>query len=470
MLTEQYGTEVSLGQQLFGQAELGDARRTARLVKTFDLMQKHPGGTLPAKLSQPADLRAFYRLCACKAVTHAAVLAAARAHTLARIAAHDGVVVIAHDSTELDYTSLTSLTGELGQIGDGHGRGYVCHNSLALTESGAVLGLVDQVLHQRAAAPQNETLVEHRARPTRESLLWLQGTTELPDSRRLVDVCDQGSDTFEFMEHESKSGRRFVLRVYKGRKLAVGHDAAAPRYALKEAGQHLPEQGRFTMDVQPQTGRRARAKAEFVVRSGAVLVFPPHAHDGQHGRAPLPLYLVQVTEVAPPPGAKAIVWNLLTNEPTPELADAERVIGWYKLRWIIEELHKGQKTGCGIEDLQFCSTARLEPAIALLTVVATTLLNLRDAARQDAAATRPAEDIIARDYIVVLSRWRYKRARPALTVQEFFRALARLGGHQNRKGDGPPGWLVLWRGWTKLQAMLDGYDLARHEDLPTEMW
>jgi hypothetical protein len=48
-----------------------------------------------------------------------------------------------------------------------------------------------------------------------------------------------------------------------------------------------------------------------------------------------------------------------------------------------------------------------------------------------------------------------------LTVHEFFYALARLGGHQNRRGDHPPGWLVLWRGWTKLQAMLEGAHAAR---------
>ena len=29
------------------------------------------------------------------------------------------------------------------------------------------------------------------------------------------------------------------------------------------------------------------------------------------------------------------------------------------------------------------------------------------------------------------------------TVHEFFYALARLGGHQNRKSDEEPGWLVL---------------------------
>ena len=99
--------------------------------------------------------------------------------------------------------------------------------------------------------------------------------------------------------------------------------------------------------------------------------------------------------------------------------------------------------------------------MALLSVVAVTLLNLRDASRRPDAKTRRATSIMAADYVTVLSTWRYRKAKEDITVYEFFYALARLGGHQNRKSDGQPGWLVLWRGWTKLQAMLDGYDVAR---------
>ncbi len=110
--------------------------------------------------------------------------------------------------------------------------------------------------------------------------------------------------------------------------------------------------------------------------------------------------------------------------------------------------------------MQFTTTARLEPAIALLSVVALTLLNLRDASRRPDAKTRRATTILAADYVDVLSIWRYKKIRETMTIHEFFYALARLGGHQNRKSDHQPGWLVLWRGWTKLQAMLDGYAAA----------
>jgi len=457
-----YDARPSLGREIFGTTELGDHRRTQRLVSSFDRMCSHPGGTLPEKLASPPDLRGLYRLCDADEVTHEAVLAPARAHTQGRVADHAGDVLVLHDATELDYTTLRSLAGDLGQIGKGDHRGYLGHNVLAVDpDSGEVLGLMDQILHRRDQVPAGETLAEHRDRPTRESRLWVLGTRHLPADARLIDVADQGADTFEFLEHESHSGRRFVIRAAKRRKVYAGHEPTGSRQELKAYARGLPTLGRFTRDVQPQPGRTARQDAEFVVRGAAVLVCPPHATAGHHGRDPLPLSVVQVTEVAPPEGEAAIEWTLLTNEPVQRFEDALRVTGWYERRWVAEEYHKAQKTGCRVEDMQFTTTDRLEPAIALLSVVAVTLLNLREAARRPDAESRRADTVVSSEYVEVLSLKRYGAVRPGLTVREFFLALARLGGHQNRKSDGHPGWLVLWRGWMKLQAMLDGYLAAR---------
>ncbi len=123
------------------------------------------------------------------------------------------------------------------------------------------------------------------------------------------------------------------------------------------------------------------------------------------------------------------------------------------------------KTGCRIEDLQFTAVQRLQPAIALLSAVALTLLNLRDAARHPNAKKRRATTLFASEYVEVLSFWRYRKLRDDLTIHDFFFALARLGGHQNRRGDHRPGWLILWRGWAKLQHMLDGYLAAQQRNV-----
>jgi hypothetical protein len=459
----------TLGEAMFGTAELGDRRRTARLVTTFDQLRRHPGSTLPNKLASPPDLKALYRLMHRPEVTHAAIMAPLRAYTLKNIAACQDSVLLVHDATELDYSEREPLAEHLGQIGNGHGRGYICQNVLAVDpQTHSVLGLMDQILHCRDEVPEKETLPEHRSRESRESRLWIQGTRHLPGDRRLVDVADQGADTFEFLEHESKSGRTFVIRACKCRIVQGDHDGKGPKQYLSDYVHSLPELGRFTMDVQSQRNadgsfRSARTAAEFVVRGGAVLVHPPHAKHGEHGDDPLPLYAVLVTEVHPPKGEKPIEWLLLTNEPVKTFADAWRVTAWYECRWVVEEYHKGMKTGCGIETLQFTAVERLQPAIALLSAVALTLLDLRDASRRADATTRSATTVIHHDYVGVLTAWRYGAARLDISVHDFYYALARLGGHQNRKHDKRPGWLVLWRGWVKLQAMLDGYLAARRK-------
>ena len=48
------------------------------------------------------------------------------------------------------------------------------------------------------------------------------------------------------------------------------------------------------------------------------------------------------------------------------------------------------------------------------------------------------------------------------TVATFWQALAGLGGYLGRKGDGPPGWKTLWRGWLHVQTVLLGVHIA-HE-------
>jgi hypothetical protein len=48
----------------------------------------------------------------------------------------------------------------------------------------------------------------------------------------------------------------------------------------------------------------------------------------------------------------------------------------------------------------------------------------------------------------------------AMTIYEFYRELAKLGGFLGRKCDGEPGWITIWRGWQKLYLLVRGAELA----------
>jgi hypothetical protein len=459
----------SFGERNFGSVDLGHKRRTRRLVHVVDTMCRHPGGTLPDKLSQPKNLRAFYRLMNRDEVTHPILLASHADETRRRVAVvgPTAAVLILHDATELDYTTLKALQEHLGQIGQGTRRGYICHNSLAVrADTGETLGLTSQILHHRAVVPKGETTKQSRERGNRESRLWVRGVEAsgaAPADVRCVDVCDSLSDTFEFLSFEVARKRLFVVRARENRKLA---EPVAGENYLFDAVRQAPSMGTRSLVVKATSGRKGRTTTVHVSFS-KVRIAPPGEKLGEYANEPLEVWAVRVWEPNPPAGEEPLEWILLTNCVIENFADACERIEWYEKRWIVEELHKGMKTGCGIETLQFDTIERLEPAIAVLSVVATTLLTLRDAARAPDAETRPATEIVAPVYVEVLAAYYGKRLGKKPSVKTFYMHVARLGGHQNRKCDGFPGWITLWRGWMKLQSMVDGYEAADHHAMPS---
>ena len=195
-----------------------------------------------------------------------------------------------------------------------------------------------------------------------------------------------------------------------------------------------------------------------LIAAGEVELVAPKQPRGDHGPEPLPLRVVALREVEAPAGVEPLEWILLSDRPAGDLAEAGEIADWYGYRPIVEELHKGMKTGCGVETLQFTTEAAAQPVIALLSVVAVFLLGLRDAARDPATAAHPATQFVPVIYSEVLCSWRHGEVRPGWTVVEFYWALGRLGGHQNRKNGPRPGWLVLSRGWSELRTMVQGVE------------
>jgi hypothetical protein len=454
---------ASFGERHFGAALLGHQRRTQCLVRIANQIYRHPGGTLPAKLHEPKDYKAMDRLMNRPETTHAAVLEPHRQHTRQRLVQSNSTVLILHDTTELDYSGLQSIR-DLGPIGGGLNRGFLCHNSLAFDpQRHEVLGLANQILHRRRHVGRNEPVRAKRERRDRESRLWVDGVAAVgapPEDGLWVHVVDRGADTFEFLGRPWGPQEAFVLRSKVNRVIRRGHDPNRSKDYLHTYVRTLPLQGRREVFVSARPGQPERT-AIVAVAFTAVLLWPPHVRRGLYEKRPLPLWVVRVAEVDPPQGVQPLEWILLTNAKLATQADAWERVDWYEKRWVIEEYHKAQKTGCAIEELQFTTSAALTPMIALLSVVAGTLLNLREASRRPDAQTRPATDLVAAQYVAVLSAWRYKKVRKDLSIHDFFYALARLGGHQNRKRDHRPGWLVLWRGWMALQHMVDGAEALK---------
>ena len=151
---------------------------------------------------------------------------------------------------------------------------------------------------------------------------------------------------------------------------------------------------------------------------------PPRPGRGPGYLPPVRTTLVRVWEASPPPGTQALEWILLTDWPVENYAQALAVALVYATRWLIEEFHKALKTGHQAEDLQLETAVGLFAAIALKSVVALRLLDLRERVRLTPEA--PAEESGFQE--IELAVLRQVLRRPLQTVRAVALAIGRLGG------------------------------------------
>ena len=153
-----------------------------------------------------------------------------------------------------------------------------------------------------------------------------------------------------------------------------------------------------------------------------------------------------------PAGVTPIRWVLLTSLPAGTFAEAWQIITDYENRWMIEEYHEVLKSGCSIEMHALRTSERLEPLIGLISVIGVRLLQMKLLGRSQPDAK--ASTHMPASWIRCLRLLRPKLVHTDMTVYEFFRAMARVGGFLARKSDGEPGWRTIWRGYKQMQSLL----------------
>src|SRR5262245_54884027 len=131
----------------------------------------------------------------------------------------------------------------------------ICQNCLVVDpQTRQAVAVVNHLLQIRADAPVGDTEWQMRRRNSRESRLAPEGTRDLPGDRRLIVVCDRAGDTFEELEHEHHSGRRFVIRSRYNRPVLTGHEGSGRKQYLKSTLQRQPIAGTFQLDIAAAPG------------------------------------------------------------------------------------------------------------------------------------------------------------------------------------------------------------------------
>jgi hypothetical protein len=444
----------------FAGADFGDERLTKRLLRIVEGLAPNPGASLPDAAKDDTELEGTYRFLQNEKVTPEGILAPHYAAT-ARRADEAGVVLCAHDTTEFSFS--TERTG-MGRINDG-GRGFFAHVALAIRadEARSPLGVIGLSTHVRRGAPRHNKRTDRIAPKERESYRWTESIDavegRLVGRAEAVHLLDSEADAYLLLEHMVQNGVHFVVRAtHKRTVTASGGDRLALAGVLARVEgvfeRRVPVSARSAPAGRPRKRNLAR-DSRLAHLSFAATRVTLHRPDGERTKTTtksLEVHVVHVHELDVPQGTEPVDWTLYTTEPIATGEDIERVVDFYRARWRIEELFKALKTGCSFEKRQLESMSTLLNALAIFLPLASDLLALRTLASAD--PKRPADQVLAPLVLLLLQRHPRSKLPLDASIHDAMFAVARFGGHI--KNNGPPGWLVLGRGYEEVLRLAEG--------------
>jgi hypothetical protein len=444
-------------EQQFNGCELNNSMRTVRLIKVARNMLGEPNASLPKQNCNWSDVKAVYRLLDREEVTFDAV---ADCHWRRTRAIGEGRYLLISDTTELKKLNCNTIK-DLAYIGPGIGIGMQLHSCLAIDSSnGLVRGMAGALLNYRKQARKTETQMQ-RLRRARESQIWgnlVQQIGPPTNNAQWIHVFDRGGDNFEALCNIVLNRCDWVIRVgkmHRNVKNAAGELVRMPD-ALKDA----VEIGSYEIDLRSRPRQAART-AKMIVSSTSITIPRPQHHSPftkECGIHSIETNIVIVQEVNAPKGVKPIRWVLMTSLPAKTFNQACQVIEDYECRWLIEEYHKVIKTECKIEGHSLRTIGRLEALIGLVSVIGVRLLQLKTIGKADKTAV--AYNRVPPTWLNALKHLKPRIQLTKITVYEFFREIAKLGGFLGRNSDGDPGWQTTWYGYRKLQLIVHGIEIG----------
>ncbi len=441
---------MSWAQQEFETLEIGDARRTQRLIKLVDDLSAQPTGSIPLACGGWAETKAAYRLLNNPALEWREILEVHTERTVERMQGQ-AVLLCIQDTTELDFTSQPGIAG-LGRLSYEAQHGLYVHPTLVVTPAGVALGVVDAWIWARP--PKDVPQVK-------ESTRWLEGyaiVAELAErvpASRLVYVTDREGDIRALMDLAAERGHPadWLVRAQHNRNTTTGEklwDRLARDEPLGEVEFRLPA----------APDRPARLVRQTLYRQAVTL--PAH-----HGTSAVTVTAVLAREEHPPAGEKAIEWRLLTNRTAETLEAVVELIDGYRRRWLVEIFFRILKSGCRVEALQLGTLERLERALVIYLIIAWRILHLvtwgRDCPNLPCDVVFDPEEWQAA--WIVAHRCPPPETPPPLG--QMVRLIAGFGGFLGRKHDGHPGPKAIWEGLQKVRAFaiaFESHQLAYAED------
>jgi hypothetical protein len=393
-------------------------------------------------------------------------------------------LLVLGDSTSFTLHSHIDRIQDSSRIGVIEGnrtRGFLAHAQLGVDAlSGDIVGMADALFWSRTQVKQ-----KRKASPNwkdRESYKWALGMRNASKVLKAAEVqtyvFDRDADHLNMYEYATalseelgielhlvirRAHNRFLL--WKGEKMLINQILAqaeiAGTYELT-----LPKLNHYSSTRGKQIRRQAR-QALMQVRLAAVEI----PVDSANTR---PLWLVQAKEITPDlqPGEKPVDWVLLTTHSTENFIQAQQIIRYYTLRWIIEQWFRTMKAeGLQLEETELTTFDAILRQTVMAFKAAARILQLVYARNRFDA--QPIEDVWNQQEQVVLEKLNQQLEGATQKQQNPFPknklswavwVIARLGGWKGYQSQRPPGPITLKRGLQKFDIYLKAFFLFNPPD------
>lgn len=391
-------------------------------------------------------------------------MVAHRATFVAAVATGKHVLAV-QDSSEINYQAQSGRKRRLGKVGNGTDAGLFVHPVLAIdAQTQECLGLVDVHVWRRTkrmAKNYKQLPIEQK-----ESFRWVEGGERakavLAEAAMVTVIDDREGDIYEKWARLPDERTHLLTRASRDRSLADGG-------RLFRTMAQMPEAHRFTLDLPARPGKRGARKAHMSVRFGRIRICRPGACSDRNAPREIELFAVEVRELNPPPG-DAICWRLLTTHQVENVEQALAVIGWYRLRWHIEQLFRTLKRqGLRIEQSVVEDGEALEKLAVIALIAATITMQLVLA--RSAGRDTPANRVFDSEQIEVLRALQKKlqgrtskqqNPHPPDSLAWAGWTIARLGGWTSYQSDKSTGPITMRDGLERFYEIVNGYNLAKN--------
>jgi hypothetical protein len=445
----------------------GDARRAAigtelieRVTASGSLVIRKLGVTRAGEL-------AIHRFLSAPSVTCAEMLG-----TLAGCTLRAGTgrrIVVAQDTTEINFSGRDANRHGLGPAGDGVSAGFFIHPLVAIdSETEAVLGLLDAHIWTRddaiEAVPRRKRAIEDK-----ESIRWLRGVERagelLTDAASVVVVGDRESDIYScFARRPERTD--LVVRAAQDRATKRGKEELDEDASLFGSAAAWPELTQMLVKVAPRRVGDPGRIATVALRAGPVTLKRPRHGFAKADPQTVCMTLVEAREINPPANQEPLLWRLLTSIEVGDADAAREIVRLYRLRWRIEEMFRALKRdGMRLEESQMHDAGRLFKLAVVGLAAACRTIQLVDA--RD-GSPRPATDVIDPALLPAAEAIgptlegkteRQKNRHPPHSLAWLAWIVARLGGWNCYYK--PPGPKTMRAGWAQFETMAAGFAVAK---------